>query len=274
MIPQSDSKPKAFRSHVLGSALRFGIYILALACLATALFALGSVRRPAEYSPAAFREVLSGRHLEGLRLATVELVGSVLLAFVAANVVAASIAWLAAIKFPRLRRPTMTLGVVVKATPVVVLIPMMSTMGLVSYQWLSKHVGLVGGVMVSFFPTLVEATKGLAAAPREIVWYYRDIVGLPSTTILGMKARYALRHLFPALKVSFVLTVIGCIVGEMVLTPEQTIGELIARATSYSSETLRFLAFVVCAATALVGYALIELLEEVLCWWESPNEET
>ncbi len=174
-------------------------------------------------------------------------------------------------KFRKLYVPVLTLGVVLKAAPLIVILPILYNLKYFSYLDIAKYPGFLGGILISYFPTLVEAIKGFDSIPRDVFEYYKKIVQVSKLELFGIKLRFSLSHLFPALKVSIILSVVGSIVGELLIPSEKSIGAFITRGANYTDMNMYFVALIICGFVGVLSYAIIEAFEKTFCSWEYSN---
>lgn len=190
----------------------------------------------------------------------------VFISFIIANITSFILGFLIVEKFVKSRDWVLTFGVILKATPLIVAFPIIYQF--IPYDFVANNPGLLGGVLIAFFPTLIETIRGLDTMPRDTIKYYEKVVKLPKFKMYLIKLRFALSHIFPALKISIVLCVVGSIVGELLISPPNSMGYIIARANNQSFIELYFISLFICGFCGVFLYAIIESFENLINWWE------
>lgn len=162
---------------------------------------------------------------------------------------------------PTLRRAVYPLLVVTQAVPKVAIAPVL--MLLLGAGQGSK---VVVAFLVAFFPIVVDTATGLAATPSELLDLSRSYRASAFKTFVKVRFPMALPFFFSGLKVAVTLAVIGAVVGEFVGS-DQGLGYVIVSATSYWKSNLAFAAMLLLAVMAIGLFALVELVERLVCPW-------
>jgi NitT/TauT family transport system permease protein len=176
---------------------------------------------------------------------------------------------------PTLRSAVYPLLVVTQAVPKVAIAPVLLL--LLGAGQTSK---VVVAFLVAFFPIVVDTATGLAATPPELLDLSRSYRASALKTFVKVRFPMALPFFFSGLKVAVTLAVIGAVVGEFVGS-DQGLGYVIVSATSYWKSNLAFGAMLLLAVMAISLFALVELVERLVCPWyafsrehtEAPAEE-
>ena len=160
-----------------------------------------------------------------------------------------------------LREALYPLVVVTQAVPKVAIAPVLLL--LLGAGEVSK---IVVAFSVAFFPIVVDTATGLAATPPELLDLSRSYRAGAFKTFVKVRFPTALPFFFSGLKVAVTLSVIGAVVGEFVGS-DRGLGYVIVSATSYWKSNLAFGAMGVLALMAIVLFALVELVERLVCPW-------
>ena len=132
---------------------------------------------------------------------------------------------------------------------------------------------VVVAFLVAFFPIVVDTATGLAATPRELLDLSRSYRASAFKTFLKVRFPMALPFFFSGLKVAITLSVIGAVVGEFVGS-DRGLGYVIVSATSYWKSNLAFGAMLLLAVMAVGLFALVEVVERLVCPWYVFARET
>jgi NitT/TauT family transport system permease protein len=168
---------------------------------------------------------------------------------------------------PLLRSALYPLLVVTQAVPKVAIAPVLLL--LLGAGEVSK---VVVAFLVAFFPIVVDTATGLAATPPELLDLSRSYRAGALKTFVKVRFPMALPFFFSGLKVAVTLAVIGAVVGEFVGS-DQGLGYVIVSATSYWKANLAFGAMLLLAVMAIVLFALVELVERLVCPWYAFTRE-
>ena len=165
-------------------------------------------------------------------------------------------------RVPFLRRGLLPVGNLVSALPVVGIAPIMVMW--FGFDWQSKAAVVV---VMTFFPMLVNATAGLAAAGRIEGDLMRALAASYPQTLFKLRLPAALPFIFNALKINSTLALIGAIVAEFFGTPILGLGFRISTEAARMSLDVVWAAIAVAALTGSVAYAGLALLERALTFW-------
>jgi NitT/TauT family transport system permease protein len=168
---------------------------------------------------------------------------------------------------PILRSAVYPLLVVAQAVPKVAIAPVLLL--LLGAGQTSK---IVVAFLVAFFPIVVDTATGLAATPPELLDLSRSYRASALKTFVKVRFPMALPFFFSGLKVAVTLAVIGAVVGEFVGS-DQGLGYVIVSATSYWKANLAFGAMLLLAVMAIGPFALVELVERLVCPWYTFSRE-
>ena len=161
-----------------------------------------------------------------------------------------------------LRRGVMPLGSLAAAMPIVGIAPIMVMW--FGFDWPSK--AAVVAVM-TFFPTLVQATAGLAAAGAAERDLMRGFGAGYGATLLRLRLPAAVPFLFVALKLNATLALIGAIVAEFFGTPIVGMGFRISTEATRMNLGLVWAEIVLASLTGTLVFAALSLLERRVAFW-------
>ena len=161
-----------------------------------------------------------------------------------------------------LRRGVMPLGSLAAAMPIVGIAPIMVMW--FGFDWPSK--AAVVAVM-TFFPTLVQATAGLAAAGAAERDLMRGFGAGYGATLLRLRLPAAVPFLFVALKLNATLALIGAIVAEFFGTPIVGMGFRISTEATRMNLGLVWAEIVLASLTGTLAFAALSLLERRVAFW-------
>ena len=162
---------------------------------------------------------------------------------------------------PVLRSALYPLLVVTQAIPKVAIAPVLLL--LLGAGEVSK---VVIAFLVAFFPVVVNTATGLAATPPELLDLSRSYRASRLKIFIKVRFPMALPFFFSGLKVAVTLSVIGAVVGEFVGS-DKGLGYVIVSATSYWKSNLAFAAMLLLSVMAVGLFALVELVERLVCPW-------
>jgi len=208
-------------------------------------------------------EILN-QNLSLLRHTGVTMLESVL-GFLAANCLAFALAVLFA-HSRVLEKGLYPYAIALKTTPIVAIAPLLVLW--FGTDMLSK---IVAAGLISFFPVLVNATKGLRSVDEEALDLFRSLAASNWQIFRLLRLPNSLPYLFSALKISTSLSVVGAIVGEFV-GANKGLGYLIL-ISSYHLETPAVFAAIVAAAIGgILFFTVVSLVERMMLSWQEPSE--
>lgn len=126
--------------------------------------------------------------------------------------------------------------------------------------------------LISFFPVVINTTRGLLAVDPLILELMRSLSANQRQVFIKVRLPNAIPYLFAALKMCVTLSVIGAVVGEFVGASEG-LGHLVRLANSELATDLMFAALVVLGAMGTSLFLAVEGLEKLLLRrWGGPPE--
>jgi NitT/TauT family transport system permease protein len=184
--------------------------------------------------------------------------------------IASVLAFVSAILFVRfhaLEEGLFPIAIAVKTTPIVAVAPLLVIW--LGTGWWSK---IVAVVLISFFPVLVNAVKGLKAADAEYRELFQTLGATRAQEFRKLRIPYCLPYLFSALKISSSLAVVGAIVGEFV-GATQGLGYLIIVSSAHLETATLFAAIGAAAFAGIAMFYAIGWTERRLVFWQSREGE-
>ena len=167
-------------------------------------------------------------------------------------------------RVPFLRRGLLPLGTLVSALPIVGVAPIMVMW--FGFDWPSKAAVVT---VMTFFPMLVNATAGLAAAGAA----ERDLMATYAAshveTLLKLRLPAALPFIFNGLKINTTLALIGAIVAEFFGTPIVGMGFRINAEVGRMNIDMVWATIVVAALAGSALYGIVSLLERRATFWHA-----
>ena len=158
-------------------------------------------------------------------------------------------------------------AITLKTTPIVALAPLL-------VLWFGTDIRskIVSAALISFFPVLVNATRGLRTVDEEALDLFESLAATKWQVFKLLRFPNSLPYIFSALKVSTSLSIVGAIVGEFV-GANKGLGYLVL-ISSYHLETPAMFAAIVAAAVGGVAFfGLVSWAERSILVWQEPSEE-
>ena len=165
-------------------------------------------------------------------------------------------------RVPFLQRGLLPLGNLVSALPIVGIAPIMVMW--FGFDWPSKAAVVV---VMTFFPMLVNANAGLAAAGAMESDLMKTYAAGYGQTLLKLRLPAALPFIFNGLKINSTLALIGAIVAEFFGTPITGMGFRINAEVGRMNIDMVWATILVAALFGSVFYGLIALIERKATFW-------
>lgn len=153
-------------------------------------------------------------------------------------------------------------AIALKATPLYALAPLLIVW--FGSGLLSK---IVMSALVAFFPVLVNAVKGFTSIEQESLDLVRSFSASKWQTFIKLRLPNSLPYLFPALKISTTLAVVGATIAEFT-GASSGIGHLIVNASYYLDTSLMFAGIVLISLAGILFFYLIEFIEKKVVFWQ------
>ena len=126
---------------------------------------------------------------------------------------------------------------------------------------------VIVAAIISFFPVVVNTTKGLRSVDAEAFDLFDSMSATQSQVFFKLRVPSALPYLFAALRISSTLAVIGAIVGEF-SGADRGLGFFIM-ISSHRLETVdMFVGILLSSLLGILFFYGIALLEKVIVPWE------
>ena len=119
---------------------------------------------------------------------------------------------------------------------------------------------VIVAALISFFPVVVNTTRGLLAVDPLTLDLMRSLSATPSQVFLKVRFPNAVPYIFAALIMCVTLSVIGAVVGEFV-GASAGLGHLVQLANGEMATDLMFAALIVLGAMGTTLYLIVELIE-------------
>lgn len=187
------------------------------------------------------------------------------LGFIIANILGV----LVAVAFSRsktLEKGLYPFAIALKTTPIIALAPLL-------VLWFGNGIAskVVAAAFVSFFPAIVNTTKGLRSIDVEALDLFKSLSANKWQIFSKLRFPTALPYVFSALKISTSLAIIGAIVGEFVGS-NKGIGFVIL-VSSYHLEIVRmFSAVIVATLIGIIFFGIISIIEKRVVFWGRVDE--
>ena len=163
---------------------------------------------------------------------------------------------------PFLQRGLLPLGNFISAVPVIGIAPIMVMW--FGFGWESKTAVIV---FMIFFPMLINALAGLAAADRMLQDLMRSYGAGYWPTLLKLRLPVALPFLFNAFKINSTLALIGAIVSEFFGSPTAGLGFRISVEVGRMNVDVVWATIAVAALAGSLSYGLLAVLERTFTFW-------
>jgi NitT/TauT family transport system permease protein len=186
-------------------------------------------------------------------------------AVIAGFVIGNALAFIAALlvdRVPFLQRGLLPLGNLVSAVPIVGIAPIMVMW--FGFGWESKTAVIV---FMIFFPMLINALTGLAAADAMLKDLMRSYGATYWQTLLSLRLPAAMPFIFNALKINSTLALIGAIVAEFFGSPTAGMGFRISVEVARMNVDVVWATIAIAALAGSIFYGLLAVLERAVTFW-------
>ncbi|MEV5009988.1 ABC transporter permease [Streptomyces sp. NPDC056159] len=147
------------------------------------------------------------------------------------------------------------------ATPKVALAPV-----LILWLGLGTNSKIGMAFLLSFFPVVVNAVRGLDEADPELLDYFRLLRAGRLRTLLKVRQPNSLPTMFDGFKIALPIAVVGAVIGEFVASHEGIGYQIIVAYSTFSTGAV-FAAVILIAVASTVLYGGLVLSERVLLRW-------
>jgi NitT/TauT family transport system permease protein len=121
--------------------------------------------------------------------------------------------------------------------------------------------------LISFFPIMINVTRGLVQVHPSALELMRSYATTPSQVLRKVRVPNMLPFFFTALKVSTTLAFIGAIVGEYFGGASKVIGKVVMTGIANGSFDLAWAGIIIGACGAIVAYLLVSVIERLVIPW-------
>jgi NitT/TauT family transport system permease protein len=186
--------------------------------------------------------------------------------FVAGNGVAVALAT-AFVHWRAVQRALFPIAIGLRTIPLVAITPLLLV-------WLGNGYApkIVIAALISFFPTLVNMTRGLEAMDRQALELMHTISASRWQVFVKVRWPASLPYLFSALKIAATSSVLGAVVAEWIGS-DKGLGYLVVASTFEFKVARLWATIAVSSAIALGGFLLVVLAERLLVPWRDDAGE-
>ena len=240
----------------VGPPLLVFLLLLALWQLSTAVFSIPSYLLPSPVDVAMVTGKVADTFPHDFGVTFVEAVGGFLLGSIGAFLFGLVFAHSTLVE-----KSLMPYVIAMKTMPIVAVAPLLVI-------WLGVGIlpKVILSALISFFPVLIGTVKGLKEVDPDQIDLFRSLAATKWQILKWLRLPSSLTYLFPALRVSVVLSVIGAIVAEFA-SANAGIGFKIMLASFHVDTPAMFLYIIASALMSLVLYGTIALAERFMLPW-------
>jgi len=160
-----------------------------------------------------------------------------------------------------LERSIFPLAVVIKATPLIVIAPL-----LIIWFGYTIYPKIIMAALLCFFPILVNTIIGLRSVSPTSLEFFRSVAASEWEILIRLRAPHSLPYVLSAFKTSVTLSVIGAVVAEWSGAGEG-LGRVIYIQAAHLDQSSVFAGIVVLALMGVLLTAIVGWLEQVLLFW-------
>jgi NitT/TauT family transport system permease protein len=160
----------------------------------------------------------------------------------------------------------MTSLVAINATPKVAVAPI-----LVIWLGLGMESKVALAFLLSFFPIVVNAVRGFADVPVELLNLYRLMQASPLQIFRKVRLPSALPAIFDGFKIALPIAMIGAVAGEFVAA-RSGLGFQIVLAFSNFNSALVFAAVILLAIEASILFQVLIFIEDRILYWRPSKQ--
>lgn len=154
--------------------------------------------------------------------------------------------------------------------PIIVTIQSMPTVAIAPLIIVYLGVGLASKIvtvaLLCFFPVFVNTVAGMRSADQDLLDLYRAASATRMRTVLDVRLPFAANHIMSSLQVAIVLSLVGCVVSELVAA-RAGLGYIIALYANELKPAIMFASVISLAIMgALLGSLVMFLHRRVVFW--------
>jgi len=184
------------------------------------------------------------------------------LGFLAGNIGAIILA-IVFVHWKTMERAFFPVAVFIRTVPIVAIAPVLVV--ILGYGYSPK---IIIAALISFFPTLVNMTRGLQAVDSQSLELFKVLSASRREVFFKVRIYASLPYLFSSLKIAATASVIGAIVAEWIGS-QQGLGYLIIQATYNFRVPLLWATMIVASIFATVFFAVIGIIEKFVVTWDA-----
>jgi NitT/TauT family transport system permease protein len=161
------------------------------------------------------------------------------------------------------RAALLPLAVAANAIPIIAFAPLMNNW----FGVLSPLSKMMMAAILVFFPVMANVTRGLVQVEPAALELMRSYAATEWTVLRKVRIPNALPFFFTALRLAATLSLIGAIVGEYFGGASLVLGRIIVQSASALRFDVTWAAIVLGAATGIVFYLVIVIVERAVMPW-------
>ncbi len=166
-----------------------------------------------------------------------------------------------------LTRTLYPLLVVIQATPVVAVAPL-----IIVLMGSDDPSRVLITCLLTFFPLVVATATGINATPPELIELSRSLDAPLRRETWQIRIPYAIPYIFSGLKVAITLAIIGAVVAEFVAAQEG-LGYFIQFSTSFFRIPQAFAGLFFLAAVSLLLFKSVQWTQQIFFPWSLPRKK-
>ncbi len=155
--------------------------------------------------------------------------------------------------------------IALKTTPILAIVPF-----LVLWFGIGITPKIITAALICFFPLLVNTVKGLKTIDDGAFDLFKSLFATKWQIFIKLRLPNSLPYIFPALKISATLAVLGAIVGEFIGANEG-IGYVILISTYTLEATTTFAAIIMSALGGISFFWLVGFVEKRVVFWQKSD---
>ncbi|MFQ5409526.1 MAG: ABC transporter permease [Anaerolineales bacterium] len=164
-----------------------------------------------------------------------------------------------------LERSIFPLAVIIRATPLIVIAPL-----LIIWFGYSIYPKIIMAALLCFFPILVNTIVGLRSVSSTSLEFFHSVAASEWEILTKLRVPHALPYVLSAFKTAVTLAVIGAVVAEWSGAGEG-LGRLIFWKAALLDQVSVFAAIVVLAIMGVTLTAIVGWLEKLLLFWHESS---
>ncbi len=156
-------------------------------------------------------------------------------------------------------------AILIKTIPIVAIAPVLK---LILGNGMEPKIAVAA--LICFFPTLVNAVRGLRAVSPNLLELMHVLSASRSEVFRFIRIYGALPYIFSALKISVTMCVLGAIVGEWI-GANKGIGYVLIQSMFDFDAPRLFATILTASVIAIAGFTIVSLIEKLVITWD-PGE--